>query len=126
MGPPDHRAWWWDVQYEDTVAQNTVHTANELHIPVKRVVVLKVQSHDVIHSFWAPSLGVKKDLIPGHPGETRLIVLSFEHMDFGQWHRGSPLVVVTVSSLARTLCLLGCRPALCGFPTEDTPREVYM
>src|SRR3954471_8689877 len=57
--------WWWDVQYQDTVPQNIVHTANEIHIPVGHMVVLKVQSHDVIHSFWAPSLGVKQDLIPG-------------------------------------------------------------
>jgi cytochrome c oxidase subunit 2 len=64
--------WWWDVDYLDTIAQNQVHTANEIHIPVGRVVVLKVRSSDVIHSFWAPSLGVKKDLIPGHPGETSI------------------------------------------------------
>jgi cytochrome c oxidase subunit 2 len=41
-------------------------TANEIHIPVGRPVVLKVQSRDVIHSFWAPNLQGKRDLIPGY------------------------------------------------------------
>src|SRR2546430_14481582 len=41
-------------------------------------------------------------------------------------HRGSPPVVVTVSSLARTFCFLGRRPTLCGFPTEGSPAGVYM
>jgi cytochrome c oxidase subunit 2 len=29
-------------------------------------VVLKLQSPDVIHSFWVPNLAPKKDVIPGH------------------------------------------------------------
>src|SRR6266404_998097 len=41
-------------------------------------------------------------------------------------HRGSPPVVVSVSSLARTFCFLGRRPTLCGFPTEGSPAGVYM
>src|SRR5205085_5470818 len=39
---------------------------NEIHIPVGRQVVLKMQSADVIHSFWAPNLQGKRDLIPGY------------------------------------------------------------
>ena len=41
-------------------------TANEIHIPIDRPVVLKVTSRDVIHSFWAPNLQGKRDLIPGY------------------------------------------------------------
>jgi cytochrome c oxidase subunit 2 len=41
-------------------------TANELHIPINRSVVLKVTSRDVIHSFWVPNLQGKRDLIPGY------------------------------------------------------------
>ena len=40
-------------------------TANEIHMPVGRPVVLKVTSRDVIHSFWVPNLHGKRDLIPG-------------------------------------------------------------
>lgn len=61
--------WWWDVEYEDPIPQNQVHTANELHVPVGVPVALKLESADVIHSFWAPSLAGKKDLIPGHHNE---------------------------------------------------------
>jgi cytochrome c oxidase subunit 2 len=58
--------WWWDAEYEDGTPSQRFHTANELHIPVGRPVVLKVTSHDVIHSFWVPNLHGKRDLIPGY------------------------------------------------------------
>jgi cytochrome c oxidase subunit 2 len=58
--------WWWEVQYEDAIPSRRVVTANELHIPVNRPVVLKVTSRDVIHSFWVPNLQGKRDLIPGY------------------------------------------------------------
>jgi cytochrome c oxidase subunit 2 len=60
-----HR-WWWEVEYEDSTPARRVTTANEIHIPVGRPVVLKVTSRDVIHSFWAPNLHGKRDLIPGY------------------------------------------------------------
>jgi cytochrome c oxidase subunit 2 len=58
--------WWWKVQYEDPTPGNIVITANEIHIPVGKPVVIKLTSRDVIHSFWVPNLHGKKDLIPGH------------------------------------------------------------
>ena len=58
--------WWWEVSYEDPVPHNIVRTANEIHIPVGRTVMIKLASHDVIHSFWVPNLSGKKDLLPGH------------------------------------------------------------
>ncbi|HEX6533157.1 MAG TPA: cytochrome c oxidase subunit II [Gemmatimonadaceae bacterium] len=58
--------WWWEIEYPDTNPSLRVTTANELHVPVGRPVVLKMTSTDVIHSFWAPNLGGKRDLIPGH------------------------------------------------------------
>jgi cytochrome c oxidase subunit 2 len=62
--------WWWEIQYPDIGdPQNIVETANEIHVPVGRAVLIKMTSDDVIHSFWAPNLDGKKDLIPGH--ETR-------------------------------------------------------
>ena len=56
---------WWEIEYEDAVPSRRVTTANEIHIPVGRPVVLKVTSRDVIHSFWAPNLHGKRDLVPG-------------------------------------------------------------
>ena len=58
--------WWWEFTYKDAAASQQVSTANELHVPVGRTVVLKLTSRDVIHSFWTPNLQGKKDLIPGH------------------------------------------------------------
>ena len=67
--------WWWEFRYP----QLDVVTANELHLPVGRRVVLRLDGPDVIHSFWIPQLGGKRDIIPGrinqitltpeHPGE---------------------------------------------------------
>jgi cytochrome c oxidase subunit 2 len=58
--------WWWEVEYEHSVPAERFVTANEIHVPVGRPVVLKAQSRDVIHSFWAPNLQGKRDLIPGY------------------------------------------------------------
>ena len=58
--------WWWDVEYWDPVPSQRVRTANEIHIPVGRTVLVKTRSLDVIHSFWVPGLHGKKDNIPGH------------------------------------------------------------
>jgi len=57
--------WWWEVRYPAAVADDEVLTANEIHVPVGRSVRLHLASTDVIHSFWAPNLNGKKDLIPG-------------------------------------------------------------
>lgn len=64
--------WWWEVQYEDSLSSNIVVTANELHLPVGRPVHLKLESNDVIHSFWIPELDGKRDMVPGHPTSTWL------------------------------------------------------
>jgi cytochrome c oxidase subunit 2 len=55
--------WWWEVRYPGSAAI----TANEIHIPVGRRLRVEVDSADVIHSFWVPQLGPKKDMIRGHP-----------------------------------------------------------
>lgn len=58
--------WWWEVQYVDTAPSRRLTTANEIHVPTGRPVLLTLTSTDVIHSFWMPNLNGKKDLIPGH------------------------------------------------------------
>jgi len=59
------RQWFW--QYEYTDKGTGFYTANEMHIPVNRPVVLSLTSNNVDHSFWVPELAGKKDVIPGHP-----------------------------------------------------------
>jgi cytochrome c oxidase subunit 2 len=56
--------WWWHVRYLNDDASRIVTTANEIHIPVGRPVMIRGTSHDVIHSFWVPNLHGKRDLIP--------------------------------------------------------------
>jgi cytochrome c oxidase subunit 2 len=53
--------WWWEFRYPNL----GVVTANELHLPAGRVAVLELEGPDVIHSFWVPHLGGKRDVIPG-------------------------------------------------------------
>jgi len=56
--------WWWSVRYLNDDASRIVMTANEIHIPVGRPVMIRGMSNDVIHSFWVPNLHGKRDLIP--------------------------------------------------------------
>jgi cytochrome c oxidase subunit II len=46
--------------------------AGTLRIPVGRSTVLRLHANDVIHSFWVPEFGQKRDAVPGI--ETRLVV----------------------------------------------------
>lgn len=57
--------WWWEFRFNDVDASNIFTTANEIHIPVGVPVTFTLHGADVIHSFWVPNLGGKKDLIPG-------------------------------------------------------------
>jgi cytochrome c oxidase subunit II len=56
--------WWWNVRYLNDDASRILVTANELHIPVGRPVLVRGSSIDVIHSLWIPGLQGKRDLIP--------------------------------------------------------------
>ena len=53
--------WWWEFRYPGL----EVVTANELHVPAGKPVALTLDGPDVIHSFWVPRLGGKRDVVPG-------------------------------------------------------------
>jgi len=57
--------WWWSVRYDDADPSRIFSTANEMHIPVGKPVIVSLHADDVIHSLWIPNLAGKKDLIPG-------------------------------------------------------------
>jgi cytochrome c oxidase subunit 2 len=57
--------WWWEIRYQEDGGKPGFVTANELHVPVGRPVILSLKSADVIHTFWVPGLHGKKDMIPG-------------------------------------------------------------
>lgn len=97
---------WFDVAYPDA----EVRLANEAHIPAGRPVEFQLESADVIHTFWAPQLAGKADMVPGEstsmrvqadePGEYRgfcteycgiqharmqFVVVVHEPADFREW-----------------------------------------
>jgi cytochrome c oxidase subunit II len=49
--------WWWEFRYP----QYNVTTANEVYLPLGRKVNFHLKTADVIHSFWIPALGGKRD-----------------------------------------------------------------
>jgi cytochrome c oxidase subunit II len=124
--------WWWEVRYPDL----DVVTANEIHLPVGRPVRLSLRSADVIHSFWVPQLGGKRDVVPGHPNAITLIPLvpgvylgqcaefcGLSHANmrfrvfvespqtFEAWraHQAAPAIVGDTSSTAPDLVAAGAR-----------------
>jgi cytochrome c oxidase subunit 2 len=56
----------WTFEHPNGVSSGT------LRIPVGRSTVLTLQSKDVIHSFWVPEFGQKRDAVPGI--QTRLVI----------------------------------------------------
>jgi cytochrome c oxidase subunit 2 len=54
--------WWWEFRYP----QYGVVTANELYLPNGRKVNFALRTVDVLHSFWIPQLGGKRDVISNH------------------------------------------------------------
>ena len=60
--------WWWEFEYPGL----GVTTANELVVPTGRLVVFALEGPDVIHSFWVPKFGGKRDVVPGRQNVLRL------------------------------------------------------
>jgi cytochrome c oxidase subunit 2 len=65
--PPDltviGHQFWWELRYPGFI------TANEVHIPVNRRLLVRLEAADVIHDFWVPNLSRKMDMVPGHPNQ---------------------------------------------------------
>jgi len=62
------RQYIWRYTYGDRLDSPFVYT--EMVAPSDTVVVLKIQSTDVIHSWWIPALGGKFDAVPGSTNYT--------------------------------------------------------
>lgn len=62
--------WFWEVSYPTS----GVVTANEVHLPVGKRLLLELNSADVIHDWWVPALGAKMDMIPGRSNHLWLTV----------------------------------------------------
>ena len=63
-----HR-YWWELEYRGVDGVEDFTTANQVHVPVDTPITVRLLSDDVIHSFWAPNLAGKVDLVPGRVDE---------------------------------------------------------
>jgi cytochrome c oxidase subunit 2 len=59
--------WAWKFEYPDSGV-----VSNDLYLPVNQQVVMKMESTDVIHSFWVPEFRIKQDVVPGRVTEYRI------------------------------------------------------
>lgn len=66
------RQWQWQFDHLDRDGNVLVRSFDELKLPSGRMVEFRVDSEDVIHSFWIPRLGGKIDAIPGQSNRLRL------------------------------------------------------
>jgi cytochrome c oxidase subunit 2 len=71
--------WWWEFRYP----QYGVVTANELYLPIGRTVNFALKTNDVLHSFWIPRLGGKRDLISNH---TNYLWFTPDSVDENAWN----------------------------------------
>src|SRR5689334_21752267 len=46
--------WWWEIGYP---SGTVITTANEVHIPTGKDLLVRLDSADVVHDFWIPQLG---------------------------------------------------------------------
>lgn len=97
--------WWWRVRYYRDGAP--VELANEIRLPVGEPVQFELTSSNVIHAFWIPSLGGKRDMIPGRTTQLALIA--------------------TRTGLYRGVCAeyCGTSHALMSFAVEVMEREKF-
>jgi cytochrome c oxidase subunit II len=110
------KQWWWEYKYP----KEGIYTANELHIPIGRPVVLTLTSDNVIHDFWVPELAGKKDVVPG---ETHTEVIQATHVGTylgqcaeycGLSHADMRLRVVAQTQADYDAWVRGEQPALSG------------
>ena len=67
--------WWWEYDYpvqDEYGISDTIVTSGQLVIPEDTKVLLRLQSRDVIHSFWIPKLNGKKDAVPNRVHTLRM------------------------------------------------------
>jgi cytochrome c oxidase subunit 2 len=60
----------WTFEYPDVQVDGQPLRTNELHVPVDRQLDISLTALDVLHSFWVPEWGIKRDAVPvGNSGD---------------------------------------------------------
>jgi cytochrome c oxidase subunit 2 len=66
----------WNIRYPGPDGRlhtpDDLETINQLHLPVGQVVLIRLTSKDVIHSFFLPEFRLKRDAVPGFTGRVWL------------------------------------------------------
>jgi cytochrome c oxidase subunit 2 len=100
----------WEVTYPGPDGQfgtdDDLTLENDLHVPINTVVVVTLQSKDVIHSFFLPNLRLKQDAVPG-----REIRAWFEATQTGRYELP-----------CAELCGFG-HSGMLGYLTVDSPED---
>lgn len=96
--------WGWQFTYPDYNIQSF-----ELELPVNQPILFRIQSRDVVHSFWVPEFGPKQDAVPGMTTELRLTpttigryqVLCSQLCGMGHTFMTAPAIVVSQSDFQK-------------------------
>jgi cytochrome c oxidase subunit 2 len=117
----------WSFTYPS--AKNLAATG-VLRLPLKRTVELKIDSDDVIHSFWVPQFGQKQDAVPGI--HTKLVITPTKTGSFpiictelcGLGHAVMRSVAIVMPAAKFDAWLRGQKKAIAK-PTPSAGRSVF-
>lgn len=123
--------WGWQFKYPAYGIRS-----QELYLPVNEQVLFKMESTDVIHSFWVPEFRVKQDLVPGRETEVRVTPLQVGRYTLrcselcGTQHAymNAPVVVVSREEFDAwvTERQIEAAAALASGPDADRGKEKYL
>lgn len=103
--------WWWRVFYPEA----RVETANEIHVPAGEEVRFHLETADVIHSFWVPQAGPKRDMLVSGWAAWRAARVTADHFDPDDAEGSLGLAGVVSMALFTLLMLEGSGVYLIGW-----------
>jgi len=125
--------WGWRFEYPEGF------TSNKLYLPVDKQVNLKMESLDVLHSFWVPEFRVKQDLVPGRVTQYRITpslvgeykVRCAEICGKNHSYMEAPVIVVSQSDFAswrddQVKLAEAAELASAGKPDSDRGQTLYI
>ena len=100
-------------------------TSFELHVPVNQRILIKLQSKDVVHSFWVQEWGPKQDAVPGITTQVRYTptkigqytVQCSQLCGFGHTYMTAPALVTSAADFQKWIEQQPQKPAPTPPPT---------
>jgi cytochrome c oxidase subunit II len=111
-------------------------TTDKLYLSVDKQVVLRMNSLDVIHSFWVPEFRLKQDLVPGEETSLRITpdklgeykVRCAELCGTSHSYMETPVIVMSAEEFDKTLKQLQAEAEAAeasGIPDAGRGEEIY-